>query len=159
MPAELHPFTDIVDIITRTIARMQETAMDAGEFADLSMRQITCLDLVAHMAEPTATDLARALQVTKPTVSALLARLVQNGYVRKERSHTDARAWHVHLTERGEAVMAAHRAVHERIAERLVRNLDEIERAQLAALLTKVADSAPNERRLPGDVALPLASA
>ena len=83
--------------------------------------------------------------MTKPTVSALLARLVQNGYVRKERSPTDARSWHVHLTERGEAVMAAHRTVHERIAAELVRELDEAERAQLGALLSKVVDSLPDE--------------
>jgi DNA-binding MarR family transcriptional regulator len=143
---EPYPLTDIVDIITRTIARMQGAALEAGEFADLSMRQITCLELIAQLEVPTATDLARALQVTKPTVSALLARLMQNGYVRKERSRTDARSWYVHLTERGEAVMAAHRSVHERIAAQLVRNLDETERALLAALLTKVVDSAPDDR-------------
>lgn len=141
MAAEPYPFPNIIDVITRTIAQMQSTAMEAGEFADLSMRQITCLDLIASMEEPTATDLARALQVTKPTVSALLARLMQNGYVRKERSHTDARSWHVHLTERGEAVMVAHQAVHEQIAGRLVHGLDQAERAQLGALLSKVVDS------------------
>ncbi len=119
--------------------------MEAGEFADLSIRQITCLELIAQLEDPTATDLVRTLQVTKPTVSALLARLLQNGYVRKERSPTDARAWHVHLTERGEAVMAAHRAVHERIAAQLVRDLDETERAQLGALLSKVVDSLLHE--------------
>ena len=146
MPVEPYSLTDIVDIITRTVTQMQGAVLEAGEFADLSVRQITCLDLIVHGEEPTATELARALQVTKPTVSALLARLVQNGYVRKERSQTDARAWHVHLTERGAAVMAAHRAVHEGIAARLVRNLDETERAQLATLLTKVVALLPNDR-------------
>lgn len=145
MRTEPYPLTDIVDVITRTIAQMQGAAMEAGEFADLSMRQITCLDLIAHMEEPTATDLARTLQVTKPTVSALLARLVQNGLVRKERSHTDARSWRVHLTERGAAVMAAHREVHARIAAQLVRNLDQDERAQLGILLSKVIDSLPDQ--------------
>ena len=145
MRTEPYPLTDIVDIITRTFARMQGAALEAGEFADLSIRQITCLELVAQMEDPTATDLARTLQVTKPTVSALLARLVQNGYVRKERSPTDARSWHVHLTERGAAVMAAHRVVHERIAAELVHGLDETERAQLGALLSKVVDSLPDE--------------
>ena len=145
MRTEPYPMTELVDIITRTIARMQGAALEAGEFADLSMRQITCLDLIAQREEPTATDLARILNVTKPTVSALLARLLQNGYVRKERSPTDARAWHVHLTDRGAAVMAAHRAVHARIAEQLVHGLDAPERAQLGALLSKVVDSLPHE--------------
>ena len=145
MRTEPYSLTDIVDVITRTFARMQGAALEAGEFADLSIRQITCLELIAQLEDPTATDLVRTLQVTKPTVSALLARLLQNGYVRKERSPTDARAWHVHLTERGEAVMAAHRAVHERIAAHLVRDLDETERAQLGALLSKVVDSLLHE--------------
>ena len=136
---------EIVDIITRTFARMQGAALEAGEFADLSIHQITCLDLIAQMEEPTATDLARTLRVTKPTVSALLARLLQSGYIRKERSPTDARSWYVHLTDRGEAVMAAHQAVHARIAELLVHGLAAPERAQLGALLSKVVDSLPDE--------------
>ena len=73
MRTEPYPLTAIVDIITRTIAKMQGAALEAGAFADLSMRQITCLDLIVHLEEPTATELARMLQVTKPTVSALLA--------------------------------------------------------------------------------------
>ncbi len=145
MRTEPYPLTAIVDIITRTIAKMQGAALEAGAFADLSMRQITCLDLIVHLEEPTATELARMLQVTKPTVSALLAKLVQNGYVRKERSPTDARSWYVHLTDRGEAVMAAHQAVHARIAELLVHGLAAPERAQLGALLSKVVDSLPDE--------------
>ena len=98
MRTEPYSLTDIVDVITRTFARMQGAALEAGEFADLSIRQITCLELIAQLVDPTATDLARTLRVTKPTVSALLARLLQNDYVRKERSPTDARSWHVHLT-------------------------------------------------------------
>ena len=97
MRTEPYSLTDIVDVITRTFARMQGAALEAGEFADLSIRQITCLELIAQLEDPTATDLVRTLQVTKPTVSALLARLLQNGYVRKERSPTDARAWHDRL--------------------------------------------------------------
>ena len=48
MRTEPYPLTAIVDIITRTIAKMQGAALEAGAFADLSMRQITCLDPVSY---------------------------------------------------------------------------------------------------------------
>ena len=130
---------EIVEVITRTFAQLQAVVLREGEFAELSLRQISCLDLIQRLEEPTPSDLARELGITKPSVSALVARLLTAGLIRKERSHRDARSFHLHLTEKGVALMDAHQRSHAAIAQHLLAGLDAREQEQLVALLTKVA--------------------
>ena len=133
---------DIVDVVTRTFARLQAEVLLEGEFAELSLRQISCLDLIRRLEEPTPSDLARELGIAKPSVSALVARLLAAGFVRKEPSHRDARSFHLHLTGKGAALMEAHQRSHEAIAQHLLAGLDAREQQQLAALLAKIAGHA-----------------
>jgi len=130
---------EIVEVITRTLAQLQAVVLREGEFTELSLRQISCLDLILRLEEPTPSDLARELGITKPSVSALVARLLTAGFVRKEQSHRDARSFHLHLTEKGVALMDAHQRSHAAIAQHLLARLDAREQEQLVALLTKVA--------------------
>jgi DNA-binding MarR family transcriptional regulator len=130
----------IVDVVTRTFAQLQAAVLREGEFTELSLRQISCLDLIQRLEEPTPSDLARELGITKPSVSALVARLLTAGFIRRERSHRDARSFHLHLTEKGVELMAAHQRSHEAIAQHLLAGLDAREQQQLVALLTKVAE-------------------
>lgn len=136
-PAQL---SEIIAIITSTIAVMEGQALREQEFVELSLRQISCLDLIQRQEEPTPGNLARDLGITKPSVSALIARLLAVGFIRKERSQQDARSFHLHLTEKGAALMQAHQRVHEGIARRLLAGLAPAEQQQLADLLAKVAE-------------------
>jgi DNA-binding MarR family transcriptional regulator len=132
--------TDTVAVVTRTFAQMETEALREGGFGELSLRQIACLDLIQRLAEPTPGDLARELGITRPSVSGLIARLMAGGFIRKERTHQDARSFHLHLTEQGLALMSAHQRTHEAIARRLLAGLDEHEQHKLVTLLAKVAD-------------------
>ena len=131
---------EVVEVVTRTFAQLQARVLRESEFAELSLRQVSCLDLIQRLAEPTPSDLARELGITKPSVSALVARLLTAGFIHKERSHADGRSFHLHLTEKGTEVMNAHQRVHEAIAQHLLAGLDAREQKQLVALLAKVAD-------------------
>ena len=131
---------EIVDVVTRAFAQLQARVVREGEFAELSLRQISCLDLIQRLEEPTPSDLARELGITKPSVSALVARLLTAGFLRKERSHQDARSFHLHLTEKGAALMDAHLRSHEAIAQHLLAGLEAGEQQQLVTLLAKVAE-------------------
>ena len=104
---------EIVEVITRAFAQLQARVVREGEFAELSLRQISCLDLIQRPEEPTPSNLARELGITKPSVSALVARLLEMGFIRKERSHADGRSFHLHLTDKGVEMMHAHQRVHE----------------------------------------------
>jgi DNA-binding MarR family transcriptional regulator len=137
---------EIVEVITRAFAQMQARALREGDFAELSLRQISCLDLIQRLEEPTPSNLARELGITKPSVSALVARLLATGFIRKERSHADGRSFHLHLTGKGIEMMHAHQRVHEALAQHLLAGLDERQQVQLVALLTKVTTALSDQR-------------
>jgi DNA-binding MarR family transcriptional regulator len=137
---------EIVEVITRAFAQLQARVLREGEFTELSLRQISCLDLIQRLEEPTPSNLARELGITKPSVSALVARLLETGFIRKERSHADRRSFHLHLTARGSEMMHAHQRVHEALAQHLLAGLDERQQEQLVALVTKVTTALSDQR-------------
>jgi DNA-binding MarR family transcriptional regulator len=136
------PLPAIIAVVTGTFAQMEAEALREGDFGELSLRQIACLALIQRLEEPTPSDLARELAITKPSVSGLITRLLAGGFLRREQSHQDARSFHLHLTEKGLQFMDAHQRSHEAIARRLLAGLDEHEQQQLVRLLAKVADHA-----------------
>lgn len=130
--------TRVVALLTARFADAQiEGAREAG-FADLSMRQFIYLDLIGRLSNPTPTELARALQVSKPTVSVAINHLEEAGYVRKVQSDEDRRSYHLHLSEKGEQFSRAHANVHRAIAQMITTGLDEAEVEQLTRLMGKV---------------------
>ncbi len=137
MPSE-KVLMEVVALLTRRLAAIQSEGTRNAGLADLSFRLFTYLDLVAHLGNPTPTELARKLHVSKPTVSAALDRLEETGYVKKVRSDADRRSYHLHLTDKGMQFSHAHEGLHRTIVEMLTAGLSEEETAQLQMLMAKV---------------------
>lgn len=83
------------------------------------------------------TDLAESLQVTKPSVSNMVARLVKKGLVKRVNCHEDARAKRVLLTEKVLQEMSLEKVVYKDISTQLMSKLDQQEVNQLQSLLDK----------------------
>ena len=129
--------TAIIAAVTRRFRELQtQPDRDAG-FSDLSLRQIYYLETIDHMHNPTPTELAQAVQVSKPTVSNAIDKLAGAGYVRKARSDADRRSYHLHLSQLGEALITAHAGVHRTLAQTVLQGLSAQDAARLAALLAK----------------------
>ncbi len=63
------------------------------------------------------TELARQLDVSKPTVSERIRRLVNKRFIRKEKNPADAKAVTLWLTADGNAAYAHHEAHHQKMYE------------------------------------------
>ncbi len=130
-------FDQIVAILTRTFAELETRALQESELADLSMKQIVYLDTIARMQSPTFSDLAKQLDVSKPSVTAIVHKLVQRGYVQKVQSMEDKRTFHILMTEKGRTLAAIHDNLHQKIAQHFTAVLNEAELGQLGRLLHK----------------------
>ena len=96
----------------------------------------------------TASDLARALRMTKQGAAKIVTTLVGNGYLEPARAEGDARAKPLTLTSRGRSAIAASVAIQEQIERRWAASVgDEGVRAMRAGLLGAVL--AENDGRLP----------
>ena len=133
-----HILEQVIDLISRLLGELETKAFEQEGFSDLSMRQLLYLETIARMDRPTFSELARELAVTKPSVTAIVQKLIQLGYVTKVRSTEDGRVYHILLTAKGEHLSDLHEHTHKMLAERLTANLNEGEIQQMATLLNKV---------------------
>jgi DNA-binding MarR family transcriptional regulator len=127
-----------IDMISRLMSEMEAEAFEKGGFANLSMRQMFYLEIIAQLDRPTFSELADKLVVTKPSVTAIVQKLIKFGYVKKVQSQEDLRVYHIVLTLKGQQFTEMHDKTHRILAERLTQNLNKQDIHQLAVLLKKV---------------------
>lgn len=130
----------LVAHISGLIAEMEAQAFQQAGFAELSMRQITYLETIIRLEHPSFGELADGLGVTRPSVTAIVSKLVKLDYVQKVQDHEDLRSFHIVPTEKGKEFTRVHADLHQSIVHRLTSRLNEVEIQQLAALLAKALD-------------------
>ena len=134
----------IIEILSRTLAEMEQQAVSEAEFADLSMRQVYYLDTILEMGQPTFSDLAQQLNLSKPSVTALVHKLIQKGYVHKIQSDEDRRTYHILPAPKAQEFTRMHQAFHQHLVEIFTQRLNKTELQQLADLLNKVLQNPEN---------------
>ncbi len=131
----------VVEQVSLLMAEMEARAFQDERFAELSMRQILYLSTILKLGNPTFSDLARELKVTKPSVTALVGALISKGYVQKVQDAEDRRTYHIVSTPKSNEFNRLHAAVHQRLADFLVAQLEPHEVEQLTRLLAKAVQS------------------
>ena len=124
-----------------TLVEYEERWPEAFEqegFSNLSIAQMSYLETIAQMEGPTFSELADQLAVTKPSVTAIVKKLIKLGYVKKVQSQEDLRVYHIVLAPKGERFTEMHDKTHQLLAERLTSNLNKQELHQMAVILEKV---------------------
>ena len=134
------PYTlvEIVDILTRTMGEMESHVLAGSDFAELSMRQLHYLDVVNRLGHPTLSELAQEMGVSRPSVTAAVAKLVKAGCLTKVASDEDRRVAHVHLAAKGKRIVQLHDAVHQSVADLFTQVLSKRELHELVRMLNKV---------------------
>ena len=110
----------------------------------LSRTAAPTLSRLATSGVARLTDLAVAEGVSQPSMSSLIARLVDRGLVRREPDPDDARAAQLSLTPAGTALVAERRAQRTRRLDMAVSGLspDDVARiADAVPALTRLADA------------------
>jgi DNA-binding MarR family transcriptional regulator len=100
--------------LTRANERLGRSISSALGFG---LQELSGLIHVAEAGRLTPTDIGRALDVPRPTVTTLIDKLERSGLAVRTRESTDRRKVHVILTEDGEAAMRwAHAQWHEALS-------------------------------------------
>lgn len=102
------------------------------------------LGVLARSASPlSVSDLGEAIGVDQPRASRLVAQAVELGYARREADPEDARRTRIALTDEGHAIADRMRSAQRDRVGAALEGFTEVERLQLAALLTRLADAWP----------------
>ena len=137
MNRSLDELEKVIEITSAIMSAMEERAFQDERFSELSMRQILYLTTIIRLGRPTFSDLARELNVSKPSVTANVTTLIKKGYVQKVQDHEDLRSFHIILTSKAIEFDRLHQNIHKTLARQLAGNLDEKEINQMVVLMNK----------------------
>lgn len=102
--------------------------------------------LAAASAPLSVGEIADAVGVDQPRASRLVQQSVELGLVRREADPADARRTRIALTDEGRALVRGFRDDRRDAVTRALEGFSDAERAELARLLTKLADAWPAPR-------------
>ena len=97
-----------------------------GKLSLSEMRAIECVGS-GRLNGRTITEISQELGITLPSVTAVIKRLEQKGYVAKEKGRSDGRMVHITLTPEGRRADIAHRYFHRRMVNAVRQSVDESE--------------------------------
>jgi DNA-binding MarR family transcriptional regulator len=109
---------------------------------DLTPGRLGALLLIEASPNAHQSTLAEALHVKPPNMAVLLARLEQDGLIRRVDDPANRRANMLRLTPAGRALLRRARKLEEELEGRLSAGLDARERAALIAALRRIAERA-----------------
>ena len=115
------------------IAALGEVAISPGEFGVLT--------IINQNPGLRPADVCTALSILKPNFVAVLASLEQRDLVERRDSQNDRRAFALHLTPSGTALLQHARTLQAEHEARLVKKIGARGRTELLRLLNKLADS------------------
>lgn len=95
----------------------------------ISPARASALSVLVFGGPCTLTELARAEQVSPPTMSRLVAAMEGEGFVRRERHEHDARSVRLHPTAKARRLLERGRARREGVLEELFGRLSAADRA------------------------------
>lgn len=109
---------------------------------NLSFSHLKALRHVACSGEVPMKDLAEVLEMTPPSVTALVRRLEYTGLLKRFRHATDSRIWLLGLTDQGQALMNALNQQRLLLMQQLLAQLDPTEQQTLLELLERAVTAA-----------------
>lgn len=134
-----------MDTYSKTIATLSdlfETVMQQTfnqfDFSDLSRQQLLYLRVILRLHNPSVSELAKELKLTKPTVTAMVDKLESKGYIKRVKSDSDRRSMHLHLAEKGMQVNIIIEKTYDRLIKTIKSKLNDTETIILMELLKKI---------------------
>ncbi len=120
-----------------TMRREMDNALRAQ---GLTLQQWRALGALLHEPGITHSDLVKKLDIEAPSVTSLVSGMERRGWIRQERSASDARVKRLHLTTRGRRTIETAGLACGPVQQRMEASLPETERAALKQLLRNVVE-------------------
>ncbi|MGI6069510.1 MAG: MarR family winged helix-turn-helix transcriptional regulator [Blautia sp.] len=131
-------FNDVLVNLFREIQDIEEKALTASEFKDISGNDMHILEAIGNQEPRNMSSVAASLNVTVGTLTIAVNNLVKKGYVTRQRSDTDRRVVLLSLSEKGLAAFLHHQRFHEEMVQALVADMDPEEIQALERALRKL---------------------
>jgi MarR family 2-MHQ and catechol resistance regulon transcriptional repressor len=126
----------------RTLTRHAQRSIEA---LDMCLTDFAILEALLHKGPQSVKELGRRTDLTSGSMTTAIDRLEVRHLVTRTDHATDRRAWVIHLTPEGKALISKVFAGHEEAMERAMRGLSKAERATLTDLLKRLGTTAEEQ--------------
>lgn len=131
----------LIEFINTLDMTLKEIQQEAGAgISRLTIHQYQYINAVYELGNPTITEIAKKLKITKASVTTGVNKLVDLGYLLKTRSSDDKRVLHVSLTESSGQLIQAKLAALKEYGQFIEASLSETEARQFKKILTKLVN-------------------
>lgn len=110
---------------------------DNSDLSKLSVNHADYLEVIKKKGSPTLSDIAQELNYSKPSVTIMVNKLIDQGFVNKVQSNEDKRVFYVELTDLGKDLIDMQLDVYREFASRLEKVLEGQDVKKLADLLNQ----------------------
>lgn len=105
----------VVDVFNEAMS-IQELYLRKSKFKELSMSETHVIDAVDKAEFPSMTNVAKILNVTMGTLTTAVKKIIEKGFLIKERSNKDQRVYYLKLTKKGHEALEIHEQFHRELA-------------------------------------------
>ena len=133
-----YTLVELIEIITKLVGDLEAQFIKKFQEEGFTARQIVYIETINTLDNPNLGEIAKALKLSKPSVTAIVNKLASKGYVDKFQSDEDRRSFHVHLSVKGKNLVKMHAETHNKIVDMLQNNLNSNDLKNLVTILNKV---------------------
>ncbi|HEY3363359.1 MAG TPA: MarR family transcriptional regulator [Methanosarcina sp.] len=115
-------------------------------YSDITFNIFLYLKKINSLGNPTMSKLAKAMEVSKPSASNMVSKMVEKGLLKTKASPKDGRVCLLELTDRGKKVVEIENSVDMKFFRDVKKILDEEELKVLERILEKIAVGLEEEK-------------
>jgi DNA-binding MarR family transcriptional regulator len=112
MSKTLNVLNELLVDIFNDILQIEESAIQSGEFKDLSVTEIHTIEAIGMYEPRNMSEVAADLKITLGTLTTAINKLIIKGYVERKRIESDRRVVQIQLTKRGKLAYRIHEKFH-----------------------------------------------
>lgn len=130
-------FEKLFDIFDQACEKELKSKLFKTSLDHLTFSHYEYLYKIENMGQPTLSELADNLGISKPSVTVMVNKLIKEDLVEKVQSDSDKRVFHVQLSKLGSDLVGLEKKAFISITKDLLNNLNDQEQKTLKDLLEK----------------------
>jgi DNA-binding MarR family transcriptional regulator len=135
-------FAKLQDSFSDLIKNYRDTyrgsMLDELECSDLTFKQFVYLDTILKMNKPTYSEIAKKFNITKPSVTAMVNKMISLGYLERVQATDDRRVYNISRGAKGSNMLDIENNAVTSFAQQITSSLTEAEVTSYIALTKKI---------------------
>ena len=124
--------------VAKKLREFKIKEIENSGYMDFSISNFRYIEEIHNMGNPTFVELTNRMGLSKPTVTLMVAKLIEKEYVTKTKSEQDGRIYYLSLTPKGEKLINDYNKVYKNFIDQVASRFDEQEIETLVSLLRRM---------------------